>query len=240
MISRGSVKEPKPAPIAKFDKYSGIAPGNGVRDDSHGQVQRHVVHAEPSHKIVDVTNVFLVGFGGKNSLEEPSAIMDLLNMAHFLKCCYGPAHDWNFFWSVVNLLHSDGSGVAGINDTFVVANRNKDAALIEDRPVLDHKHVSLVMQHLVRMGQVELLVQPLAVLRLVILKREEGICRIIGIERRMLQFTEDWAAVDIMYQRVKIIGDIRETAVIDENVLHLTLPLSHVHMNGRWRWRVRC
>ncbi len=117
-----------------------------------------------------MTDVFLVGLGGMNSLEEPSAIVDLSNMAHFLKCRYGPAHDWNFFQSVVNLLHSNGSGVAGINDAFIVANQNKDPTLIEERPVLDHKHVNPVAHHLVKLGQVELLAEPLAVLRLVVLE----------------------------------------------------------------------
>jgi hypothetical protein len=191
VISGGSIKELKPAPVAKFDKYSRIALGNGVRNDSCDQVQQHVVHAEPPHEIVDVTDVFLVGLGGKNGLEEPSANLDLSNMAHFLKCQYGPAHDWNFFWSLVNLLRSNGRGIASTNDAFVVANQNKDAVLVKDRPVLDHKCVNLVTQCLVKMGQVELLEQPLAVLHLIVLKREEEIGRTIGIRWRMLQFTED-------------------------------------------------
>jgi hypothetical protein len=51
----------------------------------------------------------------------------------------------------------------------------------------------------------------------------------------MLQFTEDWAAVDIMKQHIKIIGEVWEPAVVDEHIPHLTLPLSLVHTNRQWR-----
>ncbi len=38
MIPGGSIKEPKPVPISKFDEYSRIALGNEVCNDSHDQV----------------------------------------------------------------------------------------------------------------------------------------------------------------------------------------------------------
>ncbi len=65
-----------------------------------------------------------------------------------------------------------GAALPGIDDAFVVANRNEDATLVKGRPILDHKRVNLVVQCQVKMVQVELVAQLFAVLRLVICEQE--------------------------------------------------------------------
>jgi hypothetical protein len=89
-------------------------------------------------EVVDMMNVLLMGFGGKDSLEEPPPVMNLADVPNFLEGSNGLAHDLNFLWAILYLLDCNRGSVASVNNTFVVFDQDKYPAIVEHCPILPY------------------------------------------------------------------------------------------------------
>ena len=79
--------------------------------------------------------MFLMRFRGKEGLELPFAVMDLVNVAKQFEGGDTLAHDRNLPWAVMNLLDRNESCFTCINDTAVILDRDELAFVLKDRPV---------------------------------------------------------------------------------------------------------
>ena len=67
--------------------------------------------------------------------------MNLLDLPNFSKCCDTLMHYCHFTRPVEDSLDCNRSGRAGVDDAFVVANRNESSTIVEDAPVFfDQSH----------------------------------------------------------------------------------------------------
>jgi hypothetical protein len=95
--------------------------------------------------------MLLVRLGGKECLEKPFTIMDLLDVTHFFERSNASTHYRNFTWSIMDLLDSDRTGGASINRAGVVTNREELALIVEHRPILLNQAVDDHLSWLVKM-----------------------------------------------------------------------------------------
>jgi len=60
---------------------SGVAARNGISHGMRDLVERDVVNAKSPHEVIDVADMLLVGLWRKQGFEEPTAIVDLADVA---------------------------------------------------------------------------------------------------------------------------------------------------------------
>jgi hypothetical protein len=120
-------------------------------------------------KVIDMANVLMMGFGCKDSLEEPPPVMNLADVTSFLKGGNGLAHDWNFFWAVLYLLNRNRGSVAGINNTFVVFDQEEYPVIVKNCPILLYQCMNAVLEQLPQVQEVKVLVEKVPMNRLIIL-----------------------------------------------------------------------
>jgi hypothetical protein len=175
-------------------------------------------------KVVNMANVLLMGFGCKDSLEEPPPVMNLVDVPNFLKGGNGLAHDWNFFWAVLYLLNHNRKNVAGINNTFVVFDQDEYLTIIKNCPILPYQCINAVTEHLLQVQEVKVLAEKVPLNRLVVLEQEKQINN-VKRRRRMFELAEDGTAMDIVKESVEFVGLIRKTPVVNEDIFNPTTTL---------------
>ncbi len=74
-------------------------------------IERDVIDAKSPDKVINIGDMFLMGFWGKESLELPLAVMDLANVTKRFKGGNAFAHDWNLPWTIMYLLTTMGLAV---------------------------------------------------------------------------------------------------------------------------------
>ena len=82
MIAHRSVKHPPPLRASEFVEHRGIATRNWVSDCPSDAIEWDVVDAEALDKVFDIANVLLMGFHSEQSLEQPTSIRDLPDVAN--------------------------------------------------------------------------------------------------------------------------------------------------------------
>ena len=98
-------------------------------------VQRYVIYTEPPHKVVDIADMFLVGFQCKKGFKQPFAVVDLTNMAQLLEGCNALAHNWSLAWPIVDFLHADWARLASVDNTLVIFEGDKLPFIVKNGPV---------------------------------------------------------------------------------------------------------
>ena len=146
----------------------GVATGDDICDYSCDLIERDVIDAKSPDEVFDVGDMFLMRFWGRENLELPLAIMDLVNVA---KCFEGGdafAHDRILLWAIMNLLDRNGSCCTCIDDTAVVLDRDELAFVVKDRPVFLNEAVDRCLERWVEMGKVQLFAESRAVEGLIV------------------------------------------------------------------------
>ncbi len=102
------------------------------------------------------------------------------------------AHDWYFARAIVDLLDSDGTGGASVNDTLVVLNSNKLALVIKDGPIVLDEGIHLIANSAIEVRKVKLSPKPCSMSGLTI-----GRCKaradVVKGRGRMLALVKDGA-----------------------------------------------
>ncbi len=130
VIPHWGVEEPIELSHPKLLIDCRIAPWD--REDYSGNgVEGNVIDAEPPYKLGDVVYVLLMGLCSQKSLEQPTAIKNLLDMSYFLQGSNAFTHNWNLPWPIEYLLDGDGRSVSSVNNTFIVFHWNIDALLVK-------------------------------------------------------------------------------------------------------------
>ena len=80
--------------------------------------------------------VFLMGFWGKECLEQPAAFMNLLNVANLFEGRDTLLHYRNLPWAVKNFLDRYGFGGASVDDALIIADWREGSTLVEHTPIL--------------------------------------------------------------------------------------------------------
>ena len=157
MIPGWGIKQPQPPTYPKLLGDGGVASWYRVRDDTCHRVQGHVIDTELPDKILNVTNMFLMRFWCKDGLEEPATVADLAYVANLLKSRHSMSHNRELVRSIHDLFHGNWVCVTGVNNAFIIAYRDKNTVVIEDRPVFSNKSIDGLLQWRVKVGQVEIL-----------------------------------------------------------------------------------
>jgi len=157
MIALWSVPHPVPEGRAEGEVDCGVATGDDICDYLCDLIERDVIDAKSPDEVFDVGDMFLMRFRGRESLELPLAVMDLVNVAKCFKGGDAFAHDRNLPWAIMNLLDRNGSCCTCIDDTAVAFDRNESAFVVKDRPVFLNEAVDRCLERWVEMGKVQLL-----------------------------------------------------------------------------------
>jgi hypothetical protein len=73
-------------------------------------------------------------------------------MANFLESSHGFMHNRDLLRAIHNLLNHNRMCVAGVNNTFIIHNGDKDTTVVKDRPVLEDQCVNCLLEGGVQMG----------------------------------------------------------------------------------------
>ncbi len=134
MIAHGGIKQPNiVATKIVFDGH--IAAGYGIRNKMSDLIKWNIIHTKPPDKILNIVNVLLVGFWGKECLEQPLAVVNLTNLTNLLEGGNTLTHDRNFPWAVKNFLDGNWGGVANVDDALVIMNGCEDTRFIKHTPI---------------------------------------------------------------------------------------------------------
>ena len=120
-------------------------------------IQRDIFDAKAPDEVLDVSDVFLMGLGGKEGFEEPLTIMDLANLSHLLEGGNTLFHDWNFPLAIVDLLNGDGGSASSVNDTLVVSHGDNSTMLIEHTPIFFDQSCEACTLLRLQVGQIKFL-----------------------------------------------------------------------------------
>jgi hypothetical protein len=181
-------------------------------------IERDVIYAKSPDEVVNVGDMFLMRFRGKESFELPLAVMDLANMAEGFEGGDAFAHDWNLTWSVMNLLDRNGSCCTCVDDAAVVLDRDELAFVVKDRPVLLNEAVDRRLERWVEMGKVKLLAEFCTMEGFIVDRVEFGVDFVDGWGR-VFSFAKDAPAVDVMEDGIELMRLVRETAIVMEDIL---------------------
>jgi hypothetical protein len=80
--------------------------------------------------------VLLVGLGGKKSLKQPLAVVDLDNLSNFFEGGDAPAHNFSFPRAIMDLFNGNRGCTSCVNDAFVVSDRGECTSIVEYAPIL--------------------------------------------------------------------------------------------------------
>ncbi len=94
MIPGGGIKQPQPLTRSELFGDSGVTSWYRVCDDTCHGVEGYVINTESPNKILDVTNMLLMGFWRKDGLKEPMTIANLSYVANLFKCRHSSPHNW--------------------------------------------------------------------------------------------------------------------------------------------------
>jgi hypothetical protein len=125
VVSGRSVVQPHPFSCPQFFQNNGIAVRNGISNNASDWVQWNIVDAEPPYKLIYMADMFLMRFWSKDSLKEPSPIVNLRDMAKLLEGSHSFMHNRQLVGAIHDLLDSNGMRVAGVNDTLKVLTGTK-------------------------------------------------------------------------------------------------------------------
>jgi hypothetical protein len=118
------------------------------------------------------------------------SIMDLQYVAYFYQGSNGIPHDGCLLWPVDDFLDGNRLCVPGINDTFVVLDRDENAFVVEDRPIFLDNDIDFITYMGFKMGQVEIFPKLFTMGGLVV-STEESRIHLIKQWWWVLEFTKD-------------------------------------------------
>ncbi len=159
MIALWCIPHPVPEGRTKGEVDCGVTTGDDVCVYWCDLIERDVIDAKSPDKVINIGDMFLMGFRGKESLELPLTVMDLANVTKRFKGGNAFAHDWNLPLTIMYLLEGDGSCCTRINDTAVVLDRDKLAFVVKDRPVFLNEAIDCCLERWVEMGKIQLLAE---------------------------------------------------------------------------------
>ncbi len=111
----------------------------------------YIVDTKPPDKIIDVLHVLLVGFRREQCLEEPTPIRDLSYVSNLGECDNTFLHDHHLPLTVEDFLDCNGPCGSGINDAFIISDRNKHTLLVKHRPIFTDNGVYLFLEGWIQM-----------------------------------------------------------------------------------------
>jgi hypothetical protein len=124
-----------------------------------------------------------------------------------------------------DLLGCNRRGVASVNHTFVILQRDEYPTVVKDWPIFLHHCIDAVLKSLVEVRWVQVLAKIVAMKGLIVPKQKERIDN-IKRRRRMFMLLEDRSTINIVKENIELIQLVRKAPVVDENVLNsLTLVL---------------
>jgi hypothetical protein len=134
VITHWCIVQPNPSATKCFlDRH--VTAGDGISDWKSDLIKRYIVDAKPPNEVLDITHVFLMWLRGKYCLDQPTAIMNLPDVAYLLEGSDALLHYRNFLWAVEYLLDRYGFGGASVNDALVILHRHEGPVLVEDTPI---------------------------------------------------------------------------------------------------------
>ena len=181
-------------------------------------IERDVIYAKSPDEVINVGDMFLMGFRGKESFELPLAVMDLANMTELFEGGDAFAHDRNLTWSVMNFLDRNGSCCTCVDDTAVVLDRDELAFVVKDRPVFLNEAVDRRLERWVEMGKVKLLAEFCTMEGFIVDRVKFGV-DFVDRWGRVFSFAKDAPAVDVMEDGIELRRLVRETAIVMEDIL---------------------
>ena len=108
VISHRRVIHPYVFAHTEFDENRGIAPRNGVGDNPRDAVQGRIIDTETPNEIINIRNMFLMGFRREYCLKKPTTIRDLMYVSNLGESRDAFTHDLRFHLAIVDFL--DGNG----------------------------------------------------------------------------------------------------------------------------------
>ena len=181
-------------------------------------IKRDVIYAKSPDEVINVGDMFLMRFRGKESFELPLAVMDLANMTELFEGGDALAHDRNLTWSVMNFLDRNGSCCTRVDDTAVVLDRDELAFVVKDRPVFLNEAVDRRLERWVKMGKVKFLGEFCTMDGFIVDRVEFGV-DFVDRWGRVFSFAKDAPAVDVMEEGIELMRLVRETAIVMEDIL---------------------
>jgi hypothetical protein len=139
--------------------------------------------------------------------------------------------------SVDDFLDGNRLCVPGINDTYVVFDRDENASVVEDRPIFLDNGIDFIMYMGLEMQQVKISSKLLTMGGLIV-STEEGRVHLIKQWWWVLEFTKDWSSFDIMEQVLVVLGLVRETPVINQDIGHPLLAFGLICKANGWQSRI--
>ncbi len=80
--------------------------------------------------------MLLVGLGGKKSLKQPLAVVDLANLTDFFEGGNAPAPNFSFPRAIMDLFNGNRGCTSCVNDALVVSDRGECTSIIEYAQIL--------------------------------------------------------------------------------------------------------
>ncbi len=117
----------------------------GMKHDlARDLVQRYVIYTELPHKVIDIADMYLVGFWCKKGFKQPLAVVDLTDMAQLLEDCNALVHNWSLAWPIVDFLHADWVHLASVDNTLVISDGYELPFIVKNRLVFLDEVIDLV------------------------------------------------------------------------------------------------
>ncbi len=133
-----------------------------------------------------------------------------------------------------DFLDSNRLCVPGINDTFVVLDKDENAIVIEDRPIFLGDGINFITYMGLEMRQVEIF-SKLLTMGGIVVSKEEIRAHLIKQWWWVLKFMKDWSSFDIVEQVLVVPGLVRETPVIDKDIGHPLSAFGLICNANEWR-----
>jgi hypothetical protein len=108
-----------------------IVPWDRVGNYSGNGVEGNITDAEPPYELGDVLYVLLMGLCSQKSLEQLTAMKNLLDVSYFLQGSNALTHNRNLLWPIEDLLDGDGRRVSSVDNTFIVFHWDIDVLLVK-------------------------------------------------------------------------------------------------------------
>ncbi len=127
VVSRYCVHEPSPGGASKGVSYGLIAARDRHSDGLSDGVQGYVVDAKAPYEVINICDIFLMGFRGQEWFGEPRTIVHLLDVAKLHKFGDGLFDDGCFSRSEGGVFTSDGARIACVDFALIVFDGDSNA-----------------------------------------------------------------------------------------------------------------
>ncbi len=163
--------------------------------------------------------------------------MDLPYVAYFHQGSNGIPHDGCFLWPIDDFLDGNRLCIPGINDTFVVLDRDENAFVVEHGPIFLDDDLDFITYMGLNMQQVEIFLKLLTMGGLVV-STEESRIHLIKQWWWVLEFTKDWSSINIVEQVLVVLGLVRDPPVINKDIEHPLVAFGLICKGNGWRSRI--